>query len=94
MCTYTIQLILNPIKHTCTMYLTQDAFHFTGIYSMHECACKIDDVEALMQITHVCTRCVLDSLHEHVCMSVTYKPNLVSMYNYVDVHGTAQFKLH
>ena len=47
---------------------------------VHACACKIDDVEALVQKTCVLTRRVHNNLHEHVCMSVTYMPNLVCMH--------------
>ena len=52
---------------------------------MHVCAHKIDNVEALMQSTCVCTRCVHNNLHDHACMSVTYMPNLVCMH--VDMHN-------
>ena len=64
----------------CTQH---DAF-FISLAYMHVCACKIDGVEALMQSICVRTRCVHDYLHEHMCMSVRYKPNLVCMY--IDVY--------
>ena len=48
------------------------------------CASKIDDVEALVQSACVCTRCVHDNLHEHLCMSGMYLPNLVCMH--LDMH--------
>ena len=51
---------------------------------MHVCACKIDDVEAVVQSTRIHTRCVHDNLHKYTCMSVTYMPNLVHMH--VDVY--------
>ena len=51
---------------------------------MHACAYKIDDIEALVENTHVSIRCVHDNLHEHACMSVTYMPKLV--YMHVDMH--------
>ena len=47
---------------------------------MHVYAHKTDDVEALMQSTHVRTRYVYDNLYEHVYMSVMYTPNLVHMH--------------
>ena len=47
---------------------------------MHACACKIDDIEDLMQSTHVHTRYAHDNLHKHACMSVMHMPNLVHMY--------------
>ena len=43
-------------------------------------AYKIDDVEALMQSTHVRIRHVHNNLHKHTCMSVTHMPNLVHMH--------------
>ena len=41
---------------------------------------KIDDLEALVQNTRGHSRHVYDNLHEHVCMSVMYTPNLVWMH--------------
>ena len=48
--------------------------------------CVIDDVEALVQSTHVCTLyiCVHNNLHEYAFISVMYMPNLV--YIHVDVY--------
>ena len=57
-----------------------------SIYSHNACVCmhKINEIEALVQSSHVCTRRVHDKLHEHMCMSVMYTPNLVCMH--VDVY--------
>ena len=46
---------------------------------MHACARKINDIEAFVQSTHVHTRRMHDNLHEHMCMSIVYTPNLVHM---------------
>ena len=51
---------------------------------MHVCACKIDDIEVLIQSTYVCTRRVHDNLYEHTYMSVMYTPNLIRMH--VDIY--------
>ena len=59
-------------------------FSFYTLVYMDTFVRKIDDIEALMQSTHVHTRCVHDNLHEHVCMSVAYTWNLVHMQ--VDVY--------
>ena len=74
-----VQLNLNLTKHTCIMYLTGKVFHFTHVY-VCVCACETDDVEALVQSTHVHTRHLHDILHEHACMSVMYTSNLTSLY--------------
>ena len=48
---------------------------------MHACVVhEIDDVEALVQSTSICTRRMHDNLHKHACMSVMYLPNLVGIY--------------
>ena len=47
----TVQLNLNLTKHTCGMYSTRHVFHFARMQ-----ACKINDVETLVQSTRVCTR--------------------------------------
>ena len=57
---------------------------FISLVYMHVYACKIIDVEALMQSTCVCTRGACDNLHEHTCMSVMYMPNLNCIH--VDIH--------
>ena len=53
---------------------------FISLKEMHACVCNIDDIEAIMQSTCVCTRNVHDNLHKHACMSVMYTPNLVCMH--------------
>ena len=63
---------------------TQHNTFFISLVYMHVCACKIDDVEALVQSTPVYTRRVYDNLHEHVCMSVMYMPNMVHVH--IDVY--------
>ena len=45
---------------------------------MHECACEIDDVEALVQSPCVHTRGANDNLHTF--MSVMYIPNLAHIH--------------
>ena len=71
-----IQLTLNLTRHApCTRYNTL----FILLAYIHTCACEIDDVEALMQTTHVHTRRAHNKLHEHASMSVKYMPNLVHM---------------
>ena len=57
---------------------------------MHACACKIDDIEALVQSSRVHTKRVHNNLHEHECMSITYMSNLVRMY--VGVYMTIEIK--
>ena len=41
------------------MYSTRHVFHFARC--RHACACKIDDVETLVQSTRVRTRCVAEA---------------------------------
>ena len=62
-----VQLNLNLTEHACSMCSTQHILHF---------AHKIDDVKPTVQSSHVCTRCVHDSLQMHVCMSGMHTPNL------------------
>ena len=57
---------------------------FISLTYVHVCAHKIDDLEGLMQGTHIHTRHVHDNSHKHACIAVTYTPNLVRMY--VDVY--------
>ena len=57
---------------------------FISLANMHVCACKINDIEAVVQSAHIHTRCVHDNLHKYTCMSVTYMPSLVHMH--VDVY--------
>ena len=66
------------------MACTQHDMFFISLAYMHACACKINDVETLMQSTRVCSRYVHDNLHDHTCMSVTYTLNLVHMH--IDVY--------
>ena len=56
------------------------SFSFHSCICMCVCACETDDVEALVQSTHVHTRHVHDILHEHASMSVMYTSNLTSLY--------------
>ena len=58
---------------------TQQDMFFISLTYMHACAHENDDIETVTQSTQVCTRHVHDNLHEHVCMSFTYMPNLVHM---------------
>ena len=57
---------------------------FISLEYMHACAHEIDEIETLVQSTHVCARHVHDNLHKHACMSVMYTPNLVHMH--IDVY--------
>ena len=57
---------------------------FISVMYMHVCVYKIDDIEALVESTHVYTGCVHENLHKHTCISVTCTPNLVCMH--VDVY--------
>ena len=63
-----VKLNLNKCA-PCTQH---DAF-FISLKCMYVCAHKISDVEALVQCTHVHTRCVYNNLHYHTCMSVAYR---------------------
>ena len=85
----TVQLNLNLInmRVTCTWHNT----FFISLTYIHECACKIDDAEAFVQSTHVCTIRMYDNLHEHVCMSVTYTPNLVHIH--IDVYINCKLRM-
>ena len=50
---------------------------FISLAYMHVCACKTDDVEALVQRTCVCSRHVHDNLHKPVHVIYAYtKPGL------------------
>ena len=68
-----VQLNLNLTEHTCSMGSTH-VFHFTRVQAA--CTCKIDDVKPTLQSSHVCTRCVHDSLQMHVSMSGMHTSNL------------------
>ena len=70
--------------------------HVLNMTEMYACARKIDDVEALVQSTRVCTRCVYDNLNEHACMSVMYTSNLVRMHIdvYMNCKPRRQYKLY
>ena len=46
----------------------------------HACACNIDDVEPIVQITYVWTRCVHNSLQMLTCMSGMYMPNFICVH--------------
>ena len=57
------------------MYSTRNIFHLTHV---NACACKIDDIEALMQSPCVHTRHMNDNLY--VCMSVMYMHAKLGLY--------------
>ena len=87
--TVTVQLNLNLINTHAAC--TQHGTFFISLTYMHLYARKTDDVEALVQSTCVLTRCVYDNLHGHMCMSVTYMPNLVCMH--IDVYMNCKSRL-
>ena len=62
-----VKLNLNLTKHKCAMYSDTTCFSFYLCMCIRVHAC-------------VLTRLVHDNLHEHVCMSVTYMPNLFCMH--------------
>ena len=66
------------------MYVLNMTCFLILLMYMHTCACKTDDVEAVMQSTCVRAICVYDDLHEHVCMSVMHA--CMSVYMHVDIH--------
>ena len=80
--------------HGCPACTQHDVF-FISLMFIHTCACKIDDIKALVQSTRVCTRRVHYTLHEHTCMSVTYTPYLVCMHvdKYMNCNPYTKIKL-
>ena len=74
---------------------TQHDVFFISLMFIHTYACKIDDTEALMKSTHLCTRRVHNNLHKHTYMSVTYTPYLVCMHvdKYMNCNPCKKIKL-
>ena len=72
-----VQLNLNLTKFKWGIY-TNNTFYISLMY-MYACVRNINDVEVLLQSTHVHTRHVYNNLHKHACMSVIYMPNQVCL---------------
>ena len=85
-CIYGIaQFKLDYTVNTCAAYTWHNMFFISIAHiAMHVFAHKINDVEALMQSTHVRIRRVHNNLYQHPCMSVIYTPNPVRMH--IDVY--------
>ena len=70
-----VQLNLNLMENVCGIGLTQHIFILhTWKYA---CACKINDINPIVQSSYRHTRYVHDSLQMHVWVSGMHMPNLI-----------------